>query len=95
MLDRDVIADQRQICAQHRTRSRGHVQCVVINQADHCERSEPFRAAGDREPGSDRIRQLMSAVSETKRLSEYRLTAAVHRDDTSEPVLISNRADRF
>jgi hypothetical protein len=68
---------------------------VVINQADHCERSEAFRAAGDDEPGSYRIRQLMSAVRETKRLSEYHLTAAVHRDDTRETVLISYQADRF
>ena len=45
--------------------------------------------------GSDRIRQLMSAVRETKSLSEYHLTAAVHRNDTRETVLISNQADRF
>ena len=95
MLDRDVIADQRQIRAQHRTRSRGHVQRAVINQADHGERSEPFRAAGDRKPGSERIGQLMSAVRETKRLSEYPLTAADYRDDTRETLLISDQADRF
>jgi hypothetical protein len=95
MLDRDIVANQRQICTQQRTRGRRHAQRVVVDQADNCERGEPFGAAGDREPGSHGVRYLVGAVSEAIRLSEFTLTAAVHRHGTGETVPVGNQVDRF
>ncbi|HKA97513.1 MAG TPA: hypothetical protein VKD66_14695, partial [Streptosporangiaceae bacterium] len=51
--------------------------------------------AGDREPGSNRIRCLVGPVSKAIRLHEFGRTAAVHGDDTSEFALLNNRANRL
>jgi hypothetical protein len=95
VLDGDVVADEREIRAEHRARCRRHGQRVVVDQADHRERGEPFRPAGDREPGANRIRYLAGAVSQAICLGEFGLTAAVHGHNTGELSLISNRVDHL
>jgi len=93
MLDRDVTADEREIPAQHRTRGRRHAQRIVLDQADHRQCGQPFGSAGDREPGTDRVRYLVCPVSEPVRPDELDLTAAVHGHDASEPIPGGNRVD--
>lgn len=78
VLDGDVVADEREICAEHRAHCRGHGQRVVVYQADHCQRGQPLRPAGDREPGANRIRYLAGAVSQAICPGEFGLTAPVH-----------------
>jgi hypothetical protein len=95
VLDGNVVADEREIFAEYRARGRGHGQRVVVDQADHGERGEPFGPAGDGEPGANRVRYLAGAVSQAICLGEFGLTAAVHGHDTGESVLISNRVDRL
>src|SRR5262249_54540009 len=93
MLDRDVTADEREIPAQHRARGRRQAQRAVVDQADHRQRGQPLRAAGDREPGVGRVRYLMCAVSEPVRLDELGLAAAVHGHDAREAILVGNQVD--
>ena len=95
VLDGDVVADEREIFAEYRARCRGHGQRVVVYQADHCKRGEPFRPAGDGKPGANCIRYLAGAISQAICLGEFGLTAAVDGHNTGESVLISNRVDRL
>ena len=95
VLHRHVIADERQIPAQHRPRGRGQCQRTVADQADDGERGQPFRPAGDREPGVEGVRYLLGTVSQAVRLAELDLAAAVHRHHTGESAPFSERVDRL
>jgi hypothetical protein len=95
MLDRHVTADKREIPAQHRTRGRGHAQRIVRDQADQRQCGQPFRSAGDREPGTCRVRYLVCTVSEPIRLDELDLTTAVHGHDASESIVGGHRVDHL
>jgi hypothetical protein len=95
VLDRHVLADERQIPAQHRARCRRQAQHTIDDQADHGERGQPLGPAGDSEPGVEGVRYLVRAVSQAVRLTELDLTATVHRHHTGESALIGERVDRF
>jgi hypothetical protein len=95
VLDRHVLAYERQVCAQHRARGGGQAQHAIADQADHRGRGQPLRSAGDREPGVDGIRYPARAVSQAIRLGELDHTATVDRDHASESALLGKRVDRL
>lgn len=88
MLNRHVLADERQICAQHRPGSRGQAQRTLADQADHRQRRQPFGPAGDPEPGADRARQLVRAVSQPVCHRELGLTVTIDHHHASESALL-------
>jgi len=69
------------------------LSALSLIKADHRQCGQPFGSAGDREPGTDRVRYLVCPVSEPVRPDELDLTAAVHGHDASEPILGGNRVD--
>ena len=94
VFDRDVVADQRQVGAEHRTRGGRQVQQSLFDQAGDGERGQPLRPAGDREPGVDRVRDPVRAVRVSVRLGELELATPVHPHHTAEPGLVRDRVDR-
>jgi hypothetical protein len=95
IFDRDVVADEREVLAEHRPRGRGQKKGMAVDQADDRERGQSLRSAGDREPSVDRVRYVMGAVGEAVGLGELNLAMAVQGHDAGESVLLGDRVDRL
>ena len=65
----------------------------VLDEAHHGERRQPLRAARDREPRVDRVRDPVAAVGEPVGLRELDVAAAVDAHDTGEARLGSERVE--
>ena len=95
VFDRHVVADEREVPAEHRTRRGGEIERAVLDQADHRERRQALRAARDREPGVDRVGDLVAAIGQSVRLRELDVAGAVDAHDAGEPGARGDLIDRL
>jgi hypothetical protein len=93
MLDRHVVADEREVATEHRARGGRELEQPVLDQAHDGERREALRAARDPELRVDRIRDLVAAVREPLCLGDFYPPSAVDSHDAGELRLGGDRID--
>jgi hypothetical protein len=95
VLDRHLVADQRQILPQHRTRGRGHLEPSLLDQAHHGQCGQPLGSAGDTELRVDRVRHFVATMGQTVGLGELDIAASIHPYDAGEPRLSGDPIDGY
>jgi hypothetical protein len=84
VLDRHVVADEREVTPQQRPRGRRQLENAFRDEADHGERRQTLRSARDRELRRDVVRDLVAAVCEPVRLRHFDSVPAVDPDHAGE-----------
>ena len=94
VLDGDGVVDQRQVIAEHATgpssSSRSAPSSIRLTTASAV---SAFRAAGDREPGIDPVRDAVCAAGQAVRLGEVGLATKVHPHYAGETGAGGERVD--
>ena len=77
VLDRDVVADQRQIASEHRSRSRRELEHSLRDEAHDRERRQALRGARGAELRLERVRNPVAAMCKSVGARELDVVAAV------------------
>jgi hypothetical protein len=95
VLDRHVVADEREVVAEERAGGGRELERAVLDEAHDRERSEALRAAREPEAGVEPVRDRVPTVREAPGASEYDLVPAVDTDDAREARLGGDRIQLF
>jgi hypothetical protein len=71
MLDGHVVADERKILSEQRSRGRRELEQTVLDEAGDRERRQSLCAARDRELSIDFVGYLLAALREAVRLRDF------------------------
>ena len=74
-------------------RGGGELELALLDQAHDGQRGQALRAAGDAEPGLDRVRDLQRAMRQAVRLRRLELAPTVDRHDAGESGLARDPVD--
>jgi hypothetical protein len=84
MLDRDVVADEREIFPENGASAGGEVERAGLDQAHDGQRRQALRTACYAEPRVDGVRDSAAAMSKAVRALDDDVTAPIHADDARE-----------
>ena len=84
VLERDAVVDQRQVVAEQGADRLVEPQLAVLDEPHHGQRGERLAAAGNRDPGRRRHRDLEGAVEVALTALEDATIPDIHRRDARE-----------